>query len=132
MVVHYTNRIAKTNYLREGKTKTGKPRYFFSPQKHGKGEEVYRIPDGYEIYEHPENAQVFLRKMRPQLITDLEKLIVTRLLRHCNAQKGISSILRMNILRFMNQVSMLRISKVSLAIYWNIPRLVQNQRRMMP
>jgi hypothetical protein len=78
MVVHYTNRIGMTYYLREGKTKTGKPRYFFSAQQHIKGEVVYRIPDGYEIYEHPENAQVFLRKMRPQLITDLEKLIVNK------------------------------------------------------
>lgn len=65
-------------YLREGKTKTGKPRYFFSAQQHGKGEVVDRIPDGYEIYEHPENAQVFLRKIRPQLITDLEKLLVNK------------------------------------------------------
>ena len=65
-------------YLREGKTKTGKPRFFFSAQQHGKGEVVDRIPDGYEIYEHPENAQVFLRKIRPQVITDLEKLLVNK------------------------------------------------------
>lgn len=78
MAVHYTNRIGKMYYLREGKTKTGKPQYFFSAQQHGKGKVVNRIPDGYEIYEHPENAQVFLRKMRPQLITDLEKLLVNK------------------------------------------------------
>lgn len=78
MAVHYTNRTEKTYYLREGKTKSGKPRYFFSAQQQGKGEVVDRIPDGYEIYEHPENAQVFLRKIRPQLITDLEKLLVNK------------------------------------------------------
>jgi len=78
MAVHYTNRVGKMYYLREGKTKSGKPRYFFSAQQHGKGEVVNRIPDGYEIYEHPENAQVFLRKMRPQLITDLEKLLIKK------------------------------------------------------
>ncbi len=78
MAVHYTNRIGKMYSLREGKTKTGKPRYFFLAKKHGKGEIVDRIPDGYEIYEHPENAQVFLRKIRPQLITDLEKLLVNK------------------------------------------------------
>jgi hypothetical protein len=78
LAVDYKNRIGKTYYLREGKTKTGKPRYFFSSKQHGKGEEVEHIPEGYEIYEHPENAQVFLRKKRPQLITDIEKQLVKR------------------------------------------------------
>ena len=78
MAVQYTNRITKTYYLREGKTKTGKPRYFFSTQQDGKGEAVEHIPKGYEIYEHPENAQVFLRKKRPQLITDIEKRLVAK------------------------------------------------------
>ena len=78
MTIQYTNRIGKTYYLREGKTKTGKPRYFFSGPKNGKGETVDYIPEGYEVYEHPENAQVFLRKKRPQLITDLEKELVKK------------------------------------------------------
>jgi len=78
MAVQYTNRIEKTYYLREGKTKTGKPRYFFSTQQVGKGEAVEHIPDGYEIYEHPENAQVFLRKKRHQIITDIEKHLVAK------------------------------------------------------
>ena len=78
MAVHYTNRAGKTYYLRKGKTKTGKPRYFFSSQQDGKGEAVEDIPEGYEIYEHPENAQVFLRKIRPQLITDIEKQLIKK------------------------------------------------------
>ncbi len=69
MTVQYTNRTGKTYYLREGKTKTGKPRYFFSSQQTGKGEVVEHVPEGYEIYEHPENAQVFLRKKRPKIIS---------------------------------------------------------------
>ena len=78
MAVHYTNRTGKTYYLRQGRTKTGKPRYFFSSQRHEKGQTVEDIPEGYEIYEHPENAQVFLRKTRPQLITDIEKQLVKK------------------------------------------------------
>ncbi len=78
MAVQFTNRIGKQYYLQEGKTKTGKPRYFFSLQQQGKGEVVDQIPAGYEIYEHPENAQVFLRKIRSQLITDLEKQLVEK------------------------------------------------------
>lgn len=77
MTAKYTNRTGKTYYLRQGKTKTGKPRYFFSAQEQGKGEPVDRIPKGYEVYEHPENAQVYLRKIRPQMITDPEKQLVT-------------------------------------------------------
>ncbi len=78
MAVQYTNRIEKTYYLRVGRSKTGKPRYFFSAQQTGKGEAVEQLPQGYEIYEHPENAQVFLRKKRPQLITDIEKHLVEK------------------------------------------------------
>lgn len=76
--INYTNRTGKTYYLRKGKTKAGKPRYFFSTNSDGKGEAVDRIPEGYEIYEHPENAQVFLRKIRPKLITDIEQYLVEK------------------------------------------------------
>lgn len=59
MAVEYCNRVGKRYFLREGKTKTGKPRYFFSSKLEGKGEAVHSMQEGYEIYEHPENAQVF-------------------------------------------------------------------------
>lgn len=84
MVIQYTNRVGKTYYLRQGKTKTGKPRYFFSSQQSGKGKAMDNIPEGYEIYEHPENAQVFLRKKRPRLITDIEEQFVKK---HVNSLK---------------------------------------------
>jgi hypothetical protein len=76
MPVQYTNRVGKTYYLRKSATKTGAPRYFFSAQPEGKGEAVDHIPEGYEVYEHPQNAQVFLRQKRPQLITDSERQLV--------------------------------------------------------
>jgi len=76
MAIQYSNRVGKTYYLREGKAKTGKPRYFFSSQQNGKGKAIDKIPEGYEIYEHPENAQVFLRKKRPRLISDIEEQFV--------------------------------------------------------
>ena len=60
MPVTYNNRKNKTYYLHEGKTKTGKTRYYLSMKTNG--QLVDEIPDGYEIYEHPSNAQVFLRK----------------------------------------------------------------------
>lgn len=70
----YENRNRKAYYLYEGKTKTGKPRYFLSTKASSdKGVLVDKVPEGYEIYEQPENAQVFLRKKRLRLITELEE-----------------------------------------------------------
>ena len=59
MPVKHVNRKRHTYFLHEGKTKTGKPKYFFS--KDSEGTLLDAVPDGYEIYKHP-NAQVFLRK----------------------------------------------------------------------
>lgn len=75
MAITYVNRKQKTYYLHEGKTKTGKPKYFFSMK--AEGTLVEKIPDGYQIYENP-NAQVFLRKHQPQLITDEEMAAVQK------------------------------------------------------
>ncbi len=73
MAIEYVNRKQKTYYLHEGKTKTGKPKYFFSMK--AEGDLVEAMPEGYEIYENP-NAQVFLRKIQPQMITPEEVAIV--------------------------------------------------------
>ncbi|WP_414544809.1 hypothetical protein [Nostoc sp. CCY0012] len=73
MSIQYINRKEKIYYLHQGTTKTGKSKYFFSMKSEGNLLET--IPDGYEIYENP-NAQVFLRKVQPKIITDEEKVIV--------------------------------------------------------
>ncbi len=73
MPITYINAKEKTYYLLQGTTKTGKPRYYFSPKC--EGTLVDSLPVGYEIYETP-NAQVFLRRIVPQRIRDEEKQIV--------------------------------------------------------
>jgi len=73
MTIEYINRKGKTYYLHQGQTKTGKPKYFFSMKSEGMLASA--IPDGYEIYENP-NAQVFLRKIPPQIIAPQELAIV--------------------------------------------------------
>lgn len=73
MTVKYINRKGDTYYLHQGKTKTGKPKYFFSMKKDGILAKA--VPDRYEIYENP-NAQVFLRKIPPKIFTDEEISIV--------------------------------------------------------
>ena len=75
MPVQHINKKGQTFYLHQGITKTGKPKYFFSM----KVEETLgdKIPEGFEIYENP-NAQVFLRKIQPKIITDEEIRLVER------------------------------------------------------
>ncbi len=69
MPIHYVNRKGDTYFLHESKTKTGKPKWFFSKKTEGKLAEA--IPAGYEIYEN-HNAQVFLRTIVPLLVTKKE------------------------------------------------------------
>ena len=80
MEITYKNRKDDTYYLHEGKTKIGNPKYFFS--KKIKGILPDRIPDGYEIYENID-AQVFLRKIQPKIITDEEVNTVKSHLEKC-------------------------------------------------
>lgn len=74
MTIEYINRRGKKHYLHQGQTKTCKPKYYFSQKKEGNLVDI--IPDGYEIYEAPNNAQVLLRKALRQLITADEIALV--------------------------------------------------------
>ena len=80
MEITHKNRKGDTYYLHEGKTKKGNPKYFFS--KKIKGILPDGIPDGYEIYENID-AQVFLRKIQPKIITDEELNLVKSYLEKC-------------------------------------------------
>jgi hypothetical protein len=75
MVIQHVNRRGDTFYLHQGKTKTGKPKFFFSRKQ--EGTLANAIPAGYEVYENP-NAQVFLRKALPRVVTDEEIATVER------------------------------------------------------
>jgi hypothetical protein len=71
--ITHTNTKGQTFSLHQGTTKTGKPKYYFAMQ--GEGTLAEAIPAGYEIYENP-NAQVFLRRIQPKILTDEECQIV--------------------------------------------------------
>jgi len=73
MTIQHTNRFGDVYYLHEGKSKTGKPQFHFS--KKPDGTLADSIPEGFEVYENP-NAQVFLRRIPPKIITDDEVAIV--------------------------------------------------------
>jgi hypothetical protein len=71
--ITYTNAKGQTFTLHQGTTKTGKSKYYFAMQSEGTLAES--MPAGYEIYENP-NAQVFLRRIPPKIITDEERQVV--------------------------------------------------------
>ena len=55
----------------QGKTKTGKPKYYVSRKT--SGEPVEKMPEGYELYEHPEQGLVHVRKIRPTKVLPQER-----------------------------------------------------------
>jgi hypothetical protein len=69
----HTNAEGQTFTLYQGTTTTGKPRYYFAMLSAAPLAKA--IPTGYEIYENP-NAQVFLRRIPPKIITDAERQVV--------------------------------------------------------
>jgi hypothetical protein len=71
--ITHTNAKGQTFSLYQGTTKTGKPKYYFAMQSEGTLAQA--IPAGYEIYENL-NAQVFLRRIPPKIITDAERHLV--------------------------------------------------------
>ena len=73
MPITYTNAKGQTYFLQCASTKTGKPKYYFS-RKH-EGHLADAMPEGFEMYETP-NAQVFLRRIPPQLIRNAERQLV--------------------------------------------------------
>src|SRR5262245_1483924 len=75
MPVTYVNRKRDTYYLHAGKTKAGNPRYWFS--KSTEVELVDAIPEGYEVYENPDD-QVFLRNIVPQRVAPFEVAVVKK------------------------------------------------------
>ncbi len=73
MPVTHVNRYRETHYLHVGRTKTGKPRYWFSTK--ADGDLVEAIPEGFEVYENPD-ARVYLHKKPPQIVTPAEIAVV--------------------------------------------------------
>ncbi len=82
-IVQHVNRKGDTYYLHQGRTKTGKPKYFFS--RKSEGELCQQLPDGFEIYENP-RGQVYCRRIQPKLITELEIEAVREAIEKCGKQ----------------------------------------------
>ena len=76
MGIEYVNRRGDKYYLLQGKTKTGKPKYYASRKP--QGVPVETMPEGFEIHENPEQGIVSVRKARPTQILPLERESLAR------------------------------------------------------
>ena len=85
MPISYTNRKNRTYYLCQGTTKKGRIRYYFAREPSEKCLE--EVPAGYEIVESV-NGVVSIRKLRPQVISDLEVQTVKAVLRDHSDLRG--------------------------------------------
>lgn len=74
MPVSHVNRKGRKYFLHEGKTSTGKPKYYFSQDD--EGTLVDEIPAGYAIFEKPDSGQVYLRKSVAAKISEAERQYV--------------------------------------------------------
>ena len=70
MTLEYTNRKGDRYYVFQGWTKTGKPKYYCSRKRSRSN--VEKLPNDFEIYEHPQNGIVSIRRARPSRLTPIE------------------------------------------------------------
>jgi hypothetical protein len=96
MPVKYTNSKGKIYYLHKKQTNTGKESYYFSMKNIGTI--CDSIPEGYEIYEHP-NAMVFLRKIPKKIILDEEIAIVEDGMKNYSILKAYKIDVRKNMIQ---------------------------------
>lgn len=77
MSLEYVNRRGDRYYVLEGRTKTGKPKYYCSKRP---GENTVEcLPEGYEVHERPADAMVVVRKVRRSRVAPFEREQLARL-----------------------------------------------------
>jgi hypothetical protein len=85
MGLQFENRRGKIYYLQEGRTPTGKPKYYMGQKITGTALDA--LPEGYEIHEAPEHGQVVVRKCQPSIITADERETVVQAVRRSSGLK---------------------------------------------
>jgi hypothetical protein len=73
------NRKGDVYYLQSKEGKSGQLAYSFTRKL--TGEPVVALPGGYEVREHPETAQVVIRRYRPSQISSEEKSLLEESIR---------------------------------------------------
>lgn len=81
MAVEYTNRKDERYTLYEGRTKTGKPKFFCSRKPSKSGVPAQAMPEGYEWRESPASGIVSVRKIAQSRIMPPEKELLEEAMR---------------------------------------------------
>lgn len=71
MPLEYENRRGDRYYVLEGKTKTGKPKFYCAKKPNGL--RVEDLPEGWELHENPRDAIVTVRRVRPSHILPADR-----------------------------------------------------------
>ena len=80
MGVEHVNRRGVRYYIHQGRTKTGKAKYYASREPTSeKGTPADSLPDDFEVYEDPSNCRVYVRRRRPTRILPHERDFVHRM-----------------------------------------------------
>lgn len=79
MPLEHVNRRGDRYFVLQGKTKTGKPKYYAS--KKNSGTPVEELPPGLEIFEHAESALVSIRKRKPSRILPQQRELICHRIR---------------------------------------------------
>lgn len=96
MALTYQNRCGETYYFRVAKTKKDNNRYYVTKQD--TGNLIDEIPEGFEIYEHPEDAKVVLRKKIVNKISENEVEIIRKAVKNLSALDDFLTDIKGNIL----------------------------------
>jgi len=83
--LQYENRMGEVYYLQEGKTRTGKPKYYTGRKL--TGTPLAAMPEGHEFYERPDTAQVVIRRIPPSPITEFERRQAEDIVRRASGLK---------------------------------------------
>jgi hypothetical protein len=93
--MEYINRKGHRYFVFEGKTKTGKPKYFASRRTTSdKAVRVDKLPSGFEIAEHPSTAAVSVRRAKPTRILPHEATLVEQLAAEASIYSSIKTDVR--------------------------------------
>jgi hypothetical protein len=83
MALTYNNRRGETHYFKAVRTKNGSYRYYIT--KKDAGSLIDEIPKGFEIYEHPKDAKVVLRKKIVNKISEDEIEMIREAIKNLSA-----------------------------------------------
>ena len=74
MAFEHRNRRGDVYLLQAGRSRTGKPRYYFGRKL--TGQPLEEVPAGYEVFESPQRGQVYLRRWCPTCIEPVAREII--------------------------------------------------------